>query len=446
MSSRSSSPSAPVRVRFAPSPTGHFHLGGARTALFNWLYARNTGGDFILRIEDSDLKRSRPEMTEDITEEMKWLGLDWDRGPFFQSNRADTYRDLSRRLLDEGRAYEETSPQGDGKALIYRVERDKEVSFEDMIRGTITFSPQEIKDIVLLKSDGSPTYNFACVADDHDMKITHVIRGEDHIPNTPKQLMLYRAFGWPPPSFAHLPLILGADKAPLSKRHGATSLKAFRMGGFLPAALRNYLALLGWSPGDGREFIPTEDLIRDFSLSRVIKRAAVFDYQKLIWLNGKHIQATPPAELAEMIRQFLERKGWHNAPRARVETVVTLLGHRLKTLKDILEQGECFFSDEIHFEPRAVKNHWEKKEVPGILRQLKSVLSSADPFREEELEKRIRGLIARDNVGTGEIIHPLRVAVTGREESPGIFKTLEIIGRRMVLKRLDQAIEYLEAR
>ncbi len=425
-----------VRVRFAPSPTGHLHIGGARTALFNWLFARGRGGEFILRVEDSDRKRSREESATEILEELKWLGLDWDEGPFFQAERNEIYRRRAHDLLSAGKALR------DGEAIVCPVEREGEVEFSDLIRDKVSVAASELKDIVLLKSDGSPAYNFACVVDDHEMEISHVIRGEDHIPNTPKQVLLYRALGWEPPVFAHLPLILGEDKTRLSKRHGAVSLQTFRRDGFLATALRNYLALLGWSPGDDREFFSTRELIENFSLDRVNKSGAVFDYDKLTWLNGRHIQKTPPSELADLIEPILEREGWGKIPRDRLEEIIAFLGARLKTLNDFPQQAKYFFFEEITFDPEAVERYWGESGVREMLAETREVLSAVEPFSEEKLEKALRGLAERLGIKAGRLIHPLRVAVTGQAESPGIFKTIELIGKETALKRLDQAVKY----
>nr|HPJ72225.1 glutamate--tRNA ligase family protein [bacterium] len=339
------------RVRFAPSPTGHLHIGGARTALFNWLYARKTGGVFILRVEDTDRQRSQPELTEEILKEMAWLGLDWDEGPYFQSERMQENRYLPHALglLESGAAYRE------GGAVIFRVPPDEEVVFHDLVREKISTSTAEIKDIVLIKSDGSPAYNFACVVDDMEMGITHIVRGEDHIPNTPKQVLLYRALGWKPPKFAHLPLILGEDKAPLSKRHGATSLTAFREEGYIPAALVNYLALLGWSPGDGREFMTVDEIVKSFSLKRIIRRAAVFDYQKLAWLNGLHLRNLSPEARARAAAEVLDDwKRERGVAPDRLSRAVELLGHRVRVLGEIPELGAYLF-EESHLAPETLE-------------------------------------------------------------------------------------------
>lgn len=431
------------RVRFAPSPTGSLHVGGARTALFCWLYARNRGGKFILRIEDTDRKRSQKELSSEIINELSWLGLDWDEGPYFQTERFEIYRRLALQLLDSSMAYRSEADNDGGTAIILPIDH-ADINFTDVVYGPITVSGSELKDIVLLKSDGSPAYNFACVVDDHDMRITHVIRGEDHIPNTPKQLILYRALGWTPPVFAHLPLILGEDKAPLSKRHGATSLLNFRKEGFLPDALRNYLALLGWSPGGDRELMDTAELIRRFSLKKVSRRAAVLDYQKLLWMNGQYIRDKDAGELVTYLQPLLVGTEWENVPRERLEKIVALLGHRLKSLMDFSNLAAYFLEEDISFEPAAVEKYWGGGNTTELLRSAEREIESLDQFSEEKLEKSLRKLIAELEIKAGVLIHPLRVAVTGRMDSPGIFEILLLLGRELTLRRLKQAINYLE--
>ncbi len=432
-----------IRVRFAPSPTGSLHVGGARTALFNWLFARSRGGDFILRIEDTDRKRSREELSDEIVEELRWLGLDWDEGPIFQSRRFDLYHRHGLKLLQEGKAYRSDPDDTGGTAVILRV-RPEDITFYDLVYGPITVSGSELKDIVLLKSDGTAAYNFACVVDDHEMGITHIIRGEDHIPNTPKQVILYQALGWRLPKFSHLPLILGEDKTPLSKRHGAASLRAFREGGFLPEALRNYLALLGWSPGGEQELLSGSELIKKFSLKKVIRKSAVFDYQKLLWMNGQYILKTSPGDLVDRLQPLLQGTEWETVPRRRLESIVSLLGHRLKNLKDFINQAAYFIDREVTYQPAAVEKYWSREGIVELLTETEKEIASLDRFTEEDLEKSLRELIARLGIKAGELIHPLRVAVTGRMDSPGIFEIILLLGRDTVLDRLERALTYIE--
>lgn len=427
------------RVRFAPSPTGYLHVGGARTALFNWLFARRHGGAFVLRIEDSDLKRNQPELIEVILSELRWLGLDWDEGPFLQSERFEIYRAHARALLASGAAYAAPAAEGAGEAIIFRV-GEGTTRFSDLIRGEIAISSEEIKDIVLLKSDGTPTYNFACVVDDHEMGISHVIRGEDHIPNTPKQILLYRALGWPLPAFAHLPLILGADKAPLSKRHGATSLSAFRDAGYLAPALLNYLALLGWAPGDDREIFAASELVAAFSLERVNKSAAVFDYQKLSWLNGQYLPRLSPAEFAALARPHLDRAGIGPVPDELLERVFLLLGQRLKTVADIVGQGDYFFRSPREYRPEAVEKFWKPAGTAALLAREREILARVEPFRSAAMEAPVRALMDELKLKGGAVMGPLRVALAGRGESPGVFEIMEVLGREEVLARIDRAL------
>jgi glutamyl-tRNA synthetase len=435
----------PVRVRFAPSPTGSLHVGGARTALFNWLFARGRGGVFILRIEDTDRKRSREELSREIIAELSWLGLDWDEGPIFQSQRTGLYLPPAEKLLERGLAYR-SEPDAEGNtAIILRVQPE-EIVIPDRVYGSVAVSASELKDIVLIKSDGSPAYNFACAIDDHELGITHVIRGDDHLPNTPKQILLYRALGWEPPAFAHLPLILGSDKSPLSKRHGATSLKAFREAGILPDALANYLALLGWSPGGNRELLSREDLVREFSLEKVNRKAAVFDHQKLVWMNGRYIQDAGPAQLARALKPLLAGTEWESLPFEKLQAVIALLGHRLKTLADFPGQAAFCLERELVYDPEAVEKYWSGEDVPKILTEVRETIAGASPFTREELEAVLRELAARRGIKGGALMHPLRVALTGRKDSPGIFEIIRLLGRPTSLNRIDRALDFLAAR
>jgi len=440
-----SGPDSTPRVRFAPSPTGSLHVGGARTALFNWLFARGRGGVFILRIEDTDRKRSREELSREIVEELGWLGLDWDEGPIFQSRRTGLYLPPAERLLERGLAYR-SEPDPEGRTAIILRAPDEEITIPDRVYGTINFSGAELKDIVLIKSDGSPAYNFACAVDDHELGITHVIRGDDHLPNTPKQILLYRALGWEPPVFAHLPLILGPDKSPLSKRHGATSLKAFREAGILPAALVNYLALLGWSPGGDREILSREDLVREFSLEKVSRKAAVFDHRKLVWMNGRYIKEVAPIELVPALRRLLAGTEWEPVPDGRLAAVIALLGHRLKTLSDFTDQAAFFLGGEIGYDPEAVEKHWSGEEVPGILAEARAAIAAAAPFTRRRLEEKLGELVSRRGIKAGVLMHPLRVALTGRKDSPGIFDVVCLLGRKISLDRIDRALDTLAGR
>jgi glutamyl-tRNA synthetase len=475
-----------IRVRFAPSPTGYLHVGGARTALFNWLFARKQQGVFILRIEDTDVERSREEMTAAILEGMQWLGLDWDEGPHFQSQRRDLHLASGRKLQQTGKAYvcfcdladlqrrrqaaeqlglawkydrtcaalepEEVTRRiaaGEAHCLRFRVP-EGETSWEDRVHGRTTFSNDTIEDFVLLRSDGTPTYHLSVVSDDVDMKITDVIRGDDHISNTPKQILLYRALGEPPPTFAHLPLILGADKKRLSKRHGAVAVTEYREAGYLPEALFNFLALLGWSPGDGREFLPKDELVKLFSFEGVGKKGAVFDEQKLGWLNGQYVNAMPAAVIRETIRKPLEERGEWDASldgerRVWFEQVIEALKPRSRKLSDIVRDCAAFLQDDVEYNPEAVRKHLQDPAAPGRLQALSEALGRVEPFTEAATEEALRKTAEALGVAAAKLIHPLRVALTGQAVSPGIFTVLVLIGRDRALRRIQQVIVGLPA-
>ncbi len=475
-----------VRLRFAPSPTGYLHVGGARTALFNWLFARKQKGVLILRIEDTDVERSRQEMTEAILEGLQWLGLDWDEGPHFQSQRRDRHVATGRKLQETGKAYvcfcdpadlqarrqaaeqqgiawkydrkcaalapEEAARRvgaGQAHCLRFRVPAG-ETSWEDRVHGRTAFSNDTIEDFVLLRSDGTPTYHLSVVSDDVDMKITDVIRGDDHISNTPKQILLYEALGEPQPSFAHLPLILGADKKRLSKRHGAVAVTEYREAGYLPEALFNFLALLGWSPGDGREFLPKDDLVGLFSFEGVGKKGAVFDEQKLEWLNGQYVNAMPAALIRETIRKPLEEKGeWDPSldddRSVWFEQVIEALKPRSRKLSDIVRDCAVFLKDDVELNGEAVRKHLQDPAVPDRLKALGQALARIEPFTEESTEEALRKTAEGLGVAAAKLIHPLRVALTGQAVSPGIFTVLVLIGRDRALRRIDKAITGLPA-
>ena len=455
-----------VRVRFAPSPTGYLHVGGARTALYNWLFARHEGGKFLLRIEDTDRERSTPEMVDYIVEGLRWLGLNWDEEPIFQSHRLDVYREHAEDLVARGLAYYaktleeevtgertrrewvEASPEEIGKvplAIRFRVPVEDETSYEDLIRGLITFRNSEIGDFTILRSDGTPTYQLACVIDDHFMGISHIIRGEDHIPNTPKQILLYRAFGWEPPLFAHLPMILGPDKKKLSKRHGATAVLEYRDMGILPEALFNFLALLGWSPGEDREIVPKDEMIRLFDIRRVGKRAAVFDMNKLLWMNSVYIRMKADEELLELVLPLFEEKGLvrGEADREKLLRVIPLLKERVRVLPDFVELGFYFFTNRFEYEEKGVRKYLGDPDVPQRLRLLREKLSdvSENEFRREKIEEVLRALAEELGIKAALLIHPTRLVLTGRTQGPGLFELMEALGRNECLKRLDSYLK-----
>jgi len=454
-----------LRVRFAPSPTGHLHVGGARTALFNWLLARQRGGVFVLRIEDTDRERSTEAHTRAILEGMGWLGLDWDEGPRFQSEGVERHRAQARNLLEEDHAYRdfaepgepprtEGDPEGEPFAIRFRVP-EGETRWEDRVHGPMRFDNGEIEDFVILRRDGSPTYNFAVVSDDADEGITHVLRGDDHLSNTPKQILLYRALGEEVPRFGHFPMILGADGKRLSKRHGATSVEAYREEGILPEAMVNFLALLGWSPGDDREFMTVDELIEAFSLDRVLKKGSAFDREKLEWLNGQHLQATDAERLAPLVGEQLLRRdrlgpeALDALGEAWLEGLVELLKVRHRTVADIAEQVEPYATGPVQFDPAAVGKHWEK-DPDGVARRLEAARDALaelddEAWTLERLEETLRGLAGALEVGFGKLVQPMRVALLGTDQSPGIFDVLFYVGRDRTLRRLGRALEAVRA-
>ena len=423
-----------VRVRFAPSPTGKLHVGSARTALFNWLFARHHGGVFILRIEDTDQKRSNPEFLKDIYASLEFLGITTDEGPYFQSQRWSLYQECVQRLLKEGKAAEKAG------AIMLQVP-PQQITFHDVLHGDITVDTTLFESLVLIKSDGSPTYNFACVVDDALMNITHVIRGDDHIANTPKQLVLSQALGFPLPIFAHIPLIVGADRARLSKRFGATSVDEYRQVGYLPEAFLNYLVLLGWAPGGNRELITRDEIIRLFDIANVRKTAAQFDQRKLDWLNGQYIKQLPVPKLAELLAQRLIAKGVITATydHARLERIAALLRDRLRVLEDIEEEHAFFFQDPPLYQPEAVAQFLQHNGVAPRLLELKTRLAALPSFETSAVEQATRALVAEQHLKSKDLIHPVRVAITGRAVSPPLFETMAILGKDAVLRRIEYA-------
>jgi glutamyl-tRNA synthetase len=483
------------RVRFAPSPTGYLHVGGARTALFNWLYARRHGGAFILRIEDTDVERSSEEMVGGILEGMRWLGLDWDEGPdvggryapYFQSERLEQYRTMAERLVSEGHAYycyctpdrlraEREKAEARGEAWKYdraclslaleqvaefeatrapRAIRFKvppgETAFDDAVHGSIAFDHANIEDFVILRSDGYPTYHLSVVVDDVDMRITHVIRGDDHISNTPKHVLLFAAFESPTPRFAHVPLILGADKKRLSKRHGATSVIEYKRLGYLPDAMVNFLALLGWSPGDDRELMSRDELVEAFSLEGISGGNAVFNTEKLDWMNGQYIARLRVSELATHVEPQLRDAGlWPDRPtseqRAFLERLLELLRPRAKRVTDFVEQARPFLVDTVEYEAEAIAKHLSTAGLGEHVRALVSALRTVSPFDESHVEAAVRGTASERGLKAGNLIHATRVAVTGRTTSPGLFEVLVLLGRERTVDRLSRLQAFLAAR
>lgn len=475
-----------VRVRFAPSPTGALHIGGARTALFNWLFARHLKGKFILRIEDTDRERSTLESNKAIFDGLEWLGLDWDEGPkvggsfgpYFQTERVEMHRQHVQKLVDEGKAYycfctpaelakkrqeaeaRKEAPRYDGSCRKLSEAEIKEklasgcpkvVRFllpavgstvvNDLIRGPVTFQNEVLDDFVILKSDGFPTYNFACVVDDHLMEITHVIRGDDHLSNTPRQILLYQAFGWGLPHFAHIPMILGKDKARLSKRHGATSVIEYDKIGYLPEAMINYIARLGWGYGD-EEVFSRQELIEKFSLEGVGKNPAVFDLDKLNWLNGQYIRKMMPERLFDLCEPLLNNAYGHQ-DLAYLAKVVKLFQDRLVLFPDIVALSEYFFKDDFQYDPKGVEKHFKTELAKPILTALKEKLGALEPFTKETIEPLFKGIAAEMNVKLGVVIHPCRLALSGRSETPPMYDVVELLGKAKVLARLDKALASL---
>jgi glutamyl-tRNA synthetase len=423
-----------VRVRFAPSPTGFLHIGSARTAIFNWLYARHTGGKFLIRIEDTDLKRSEARFLDEILEDLKWLGLDWDEEPVFQSRRFGVYREKAEELLAAGLAYK------DGDAVLFKVASGRTVAYDDLIHGRIAVESDTIKDQVIIKSDGSPTYNFSCVVDDAFLRITHILRGDDHISNTPKQILFYEAFGLVPPRFGHMPLILGTDGAKLSKRHGGVSVEEYKREGFLPEALANYLYLLGWMPKDGREVLPPGEAVRLFDIPEMNAVQAKFDLQKLRWLNAEYIMKATDTRLVPLLRPHLEAAGIP-APAVTDEDLAKVLGLyriRIKTLSEFPAMTDCFFREDFAAEEEG-KKHLEKPESREYLALLADRLAGITDFSHATIEAVFREFAEERGIKIGPIVHPARMAVSGKTKGAGLFEMMEVLGRERVVARMRRA-------
>jgi glutamyl-tRNA synthetase len=480
-------PTETVRVRFAPSPTGYLHVGGARTALFNWLFARKNHGTMILRIEDTDAERNKPELVEGIVDGLKWLGVDWDEGPFYQSQRTQLYRDAAKKLLVNGSAFlcycpperyvgGDHAEEGAEKSQVRRVVRcscrdDKPSSpdskpairfkvpiggttkFFDAVFGENTFSNDEIEDFVLLRSGkdgqefGQAMYQVSVVVDDIDMRITHVIRGADHISNTPKQVLLYRALGVEPPVFAHVPLILGADKKRLSKRHGATDVNLYRREGFLPEAFRNFLVLLGWAPGGDEEYLRTRDLLARFSLEGVSRTNGVFDRAKLEWFNTQYLQKLPIEDLLPEVQQQLKqdglwKEGWASgAGHMWFAKTVDLLRPRVRLLPDFSSWSRAFFSDEFPLDPAAKGKFWKDEKVPGLLKNLADALAALAEWNHDACEGASRKVAADADVKAGLLINATRVAIVGQAVAPPLFETMVVLGQERVVHRLRNSLQ-----
>jgi glutamyl-tRNA synthetase len=424
-----------IRVRFAPSPTGNLHIGGARTALFNWLYAQAKQGRFILRIEDTDKVRSKKEYLDEILESLQWLGFNWDE-IYYQSQRFQIYNEYAQTLLIEGKAYVEKSKEK-GEAVIFKV-LPQAIKINDLIRGEIEFDASSIKDQVLIKSNGTPTYNFACVVDDATMNISHVIRGDDHISNTPKQVLLYQALGFPVPEFAHLPLILGQEGGRLSKRTGATAISDYRKSGYLPQALVNYLLLLGWAPGGNREIIDIQEAIKLFDISNANKTAATFDPDKLNWINNQYLKNEDTRKLTDQIIPLLINRKYiqeNNFDRNYLISLVKLFQGRINTLEDFLEWADFFFLEDIKIDPNAEEKFLRQdlsKEFTLFIERLEALKQ----FDIVTIEEAFRSMVKELNIEAKALIHPIRVALTGKTVGPGLFEVVYYLGKERVKTRL----------
>jgi glutamyl-tRNA synthetase len=485
-------PSQKPRVRFAPSPTGYLHVGGARTALFNWLFARHEGGTLLLRIEDTDVERNRPELVDGILQGLQWLGIEWDEGPFFQSQRLEMYRVAAERLLASGAGFacyckptayagaDAADPEGEGddegtkqqknvvcpcrnlteaeragkekegipRAIRFRVPREGTTKFEDAVFGSREVQNNEIEDFVLLRSSGLPTYQLSVVVDDIEMGITHIIRGADHLSNTPKQALIYQALGATPPIFAHVPLILGPDRTRLSKRHGATSVGSYADEGFLPEAFRNFLALLGWSPGDDSEYMRTSELIERFSLSGVSRTNAIFDRAKLEWFNTQYLQKPPVEYLLPYVETELKRSGlwqdrWKTTDRAWFAHAVDLIRPRTRLITDFSGWARAFFSDDFDYEPEAREKFWKDERLRGMLGKLADALEALSDWNHDACDAALRGLAAGEGVKAGMLINATRVAIVGRAVAPPLFDTMVVLGKERVVTRLRRAVTFL---
>ncbi len=477
------------RVRFAPSPTGYLHVGGARTALFNWLFARSTGGTFILRIEDTDRARYQPEALAEIYESLRWLGLHWDEGPgaggacgpYLQSERLPLYKEHADRLVAEGKAYRcfctserlaavreaqekakqahvgydrhcrdlpaevvrEALAAGTPHVVRLKVPADgRTVAFTDGIRGRIEYQAEVLDDLVLLKSDGYPTYHLANVVDDHHMGITHVLRGDEWIASTPRHILLYEAFGWDLPAFAHLPVILSPDGGKLSKRKGAASVMDYKADGLLPEGLFNFLALLGWAPGDDREKMTREEMVRAFSLDRVGAKPAVFDEEKLSWMNQQYMMEKTAEALLPAVEPFFVGAGLTSPGDPRLPAVVALMKSRARRLKEMAESSGYFFRDPVAYEEKATAKHFGAG-AADLVADLRATLAAAPEFSAKALEETYRAKAEALGVSAGKIIHPTRLAVSGVSFGPGLFELLEALGRETVLRRMDAAAEWI---
>ena len=483
-----------VRVRFAPSPTGYLHIGGARTALFNWLFARKMGGKLILRIEDTDTERLKEDSVSQILTSLKWLGLNWDEGPeaggecgpYYQSERRELYSKYAQQLLDEGKAYycfctpadleaerekqraakqpfryartcRDLDPEvakaraaaGEPYSVRIKIPTEGSITVHDLIHGDVTFNMDQFDDFVIVKSNGMPTYNFAVVVDDHLMGMTHVLRAEVHLSNTPKQLLIYEALGFEPPKFGHMPMILAPDRSKLSKRHGATSVGEFRAQGYLPEAIINYLTLLGWGPGDEREIFTLEETVKLFELEQMSKKAAVYDTKKLTWMNGQYLSELPlekilPEAETFFIKDGLVTKEWLAENKEYFAKLVDTVRVRVKTLQEVADASAYFFKDIEAYDEKGVAKHF-KPEAAELLEKCIAALEADEVFDLTSTEAIYNKIAADNGLALGKVIHPTRLALTGRTVSPGMFDVMVLLGKEKTMARMRKAVEYIKS-
>lgn len=485
-----------VRVRFAPSPTGYLHIGGARTALFNWLFAHKMGGKLILRIEDTDTERLKEDSVSQILTSLKWLGINWDEGPevggdcgpYYQSERLDIYKKYADKLLEEGKAYycfcsaadleaqrekqraakqpfryartcrdlsaEEVQARiaaGEPYSVRVKIPVEGTITVHDLIHGDVTFNMDQFDDFVIVKSNGMPTYNFAVVVDDHLMGMTHVLRAEEHLSNTPKQLLIYEALGWEPPKFGHMPMILAPDRSKLSKRHGATSVEEFRSQGYLAEAIVNYLTLLGWGPGDERELFTLQETVELFELEQMSKKAAIYDTKKLTWMNGQYLSELPLEKILPEAKPFFIKDGlvteeWFNdaANEAYFEKLVDVVRVRVKTLQEVADASAYFFKELEGYDEKGVSKHFKPENI-AILEQCIAAIKADDVYDLASTEAAYNKIAADNGSALGKVIHPTRLALTGRTVSPGMFDVMVLLGKEKTLARLEKAVEFIKS-
>lgn len=483
-----------VRVRFAPSPTGYLHIGGARTALFNWLFAHKMGGKLILRIEDTDIERLKEDSVSQILTSLKWLGITWDEGPevggdygpYYQSQRFDIYKKYVDQLVAEGKAYycfctpevleaarekqraakqpfryartcrdlskeevETRIASGAKYSVRLKIPAEGSITVHDLIHGDVTFNMDQFDDFVIMKSNGIPTYNFAVCIDDHLMGMTHVLRAEEHLSNTPKQLLVYEAFGWEPPKFGHMSMILAPDRSKLSKRHGATSVEEFRSQGYLAEAIVNYLTLLGWGPGDERELFTLEETVKLFQLEQMSKKAAIYDTKKLTWMNGQYLSELPLEKILPEVKPFFIKDGfvdeaWFDTHAEYFAKLVDVVRVRVKTLQEVADASSYFFQDVTSYDEKGVAKHFKPESV-ALLEQCIVAIEADDVYDLASTKAAYNKIAADNNLALGKVIHPTRLALTGRTVSPGMFDVMVLLGKERTLERLHKAVEYIKA-